>query len=454
MRLSTRKLLDTSFSATGMLSIIAMSVALVIILGPILWRGFRAVVFKGTVEHRRILMEQFEHGDAGEVEQEIARKNEALAPVFKAMDAYEKELEEMGGRQKREAGYDYDDFKAAMTRLVGPLPGEPVNVLIRNQYGATRMVKLEERLHDVLYKQRWEYPVDEEGNALPGYKVFDSREKVFEGTALASAFPYLEEHINDILQPKLTFYWQFFVDESVDAHFFGGIWPEILGTFYLTVGAMLVAVPIGILTAIYLVEYAGQGTFISLLRSCISTLAGVPSIVFGLFGLAVFINSPTFSVSSNKSVLAGALTLAVLILPTVIRASEEAIKSVPRSYIEAALGLGSGKWRTVMTVILPAALPGILTGIVISMGRAAGETAPIIFTAAVSVGRPLGVVDTFTDPSPALSWNIYNLCTEHEAVKEIRHVQYGMVMTLVMLVLFLNMGAIMFRARISKRLKG
>jgi phosphate transport system permease protein len=152
--------------------------------------------------------------------------------------------------------------------------------------------------------------------------------------------------------------------------------------------------------------------------------------------------------------LAGSLTLALLILPTVIRSSEEAILAVPRAYKEAALSLGAGRWYTIMTVILPAALPGILTGTVISMGRAAGETAPIIFTAAVSVGRPLFPIEALSQPTPALPWNIYNLCTEHEAVDEIRHVQYGMVFTLVALVLLLNVFAIVMRARISKKLRG
>ena len=251
---------------------------------------------------------------------------------------------------------------------------------------------------------------------------------------------------------KWTFYWQFLTDKSKDAHIFGGIWPEVLGTIYLTLGAMLFALPLGIIAAIYLCEYSKDGKIISLIRICISTLAGVPSIVFGLFGLAFFLN--TIQVSESKSVLAGALTLSLLILPTIIRSSEEAIMAVPRSYKEGALGLGASRWKTVVTIILPAALPGILTGTVISMGRAAGETAPIIFTAAVSVGAPITLLGTLTDPTPALPWNIYNLCTEHEAVDEIRHVQYGMVFTLVAIVLLLNLVAITMRARISKKLRG
>jgi phosphate transport system permease protein len=255
-----------------------------------------------------------------------------------------------------------------------------------------------------------------------------------------------------MMLPRKTVYWRFLTDVSFDAHFFGGIWPELLGTFYLTVGAMLFAIPMGLGAAIYLTEYATENRLVDLLRTCISTLAGVPSIVFGLFGLAFFIT--TLGVSSSKSVLAGSLTLALMILPTVIRASEEAIRAVPVTYKEAALSLGAGRWHTVATVILPAALPGILTGIVISMGRAAGETAPIIFTAAVSVGQPLALWQVFSQPTPALSWNIYNLATEHEAVDEIRHVQYGLVLVLVALVLCLNLAAIAWRARIGQRLRG
>ena len=189
-----------------------------------------------------------------------------------------------------------------------------------------------------------------------------------------------------------------------------------------------------------------------LLRSCVNTLAGVPSIVFGLFGLAFFIN--TLGVSPGKSVLAGALTLALLILPTLIRAAEEAIRAVPRGYREAAYALGAGPWHTIGHMILPAALPGILTGIVIGMGRAAGETAPIIFTAAVSLGQAPSLRTFATQPTPALSWNLYNLSTEHEAIDEIRHVQYGMVATLVAIVLLLNLAAIIMRARIARQLKG
>jgi phosphate transport system permease protein len=278
------------------------------------------------------------------------------------------------------------------------------------------------------------------------------RVEEFRGTDIEKIFKYLNDNIEDIMLPKITFYWRFLFDKSYDSHFFGGIWPELLGTFYLAFGAMLFAIPMGVIAAIYLAEYSREGKILSILRIFISTLSGVPSVVFGLFGLAFFIN--TLKISDSKSVLAGALTLALLVLPTIIRASEEAILSVPKTYREASLALGTTKLGTIVKVILPAALPGILTGIIISMGRAAGETAPIIFTAAVSVGNPLKIGEVFSQPTPALSWNIYNLVTEHEAVTEIRHIQYGMVLSLVLLVLSLNLIAVLIRARISKRLRG
>jgi phosphate transport system permease protein len=356
----------------------------------------------------------------------------------------------------REGGYEYrskyqreyNELVSLIAELLGPLPGESSPVLIRDQYGQTRWDRAQIKLQYILYVESYDYS----DPTQMGERILSPRVEMFRGTSLEPLFPFLEENIDEMLKPRITFYWMFLFDESYDAHFFGGIWPEFLGTIYLALGAMIFAVPLGVITAVYLAEYAGESRFVSLLRTCISSLAGVPSIVFGLFGLAFFINA--IHVSPSKSVLAGSLTLTLLVLPTVIRASEEAVKAVPISYKEGAMSLGAGKWRTVVTVILPAALPGILTSIIISLGRAAGETAPIIFTAAVSVGRPIAIWQTLFQPTPALPWNIYNLATEHEAVDEIRHVQYGMVLTLVLLVLFLNLAAIIMRARISKKLRG
>ncbi len=445
---SARKVIDKSLTVTGVFSVILLALTLVVILLPILWRGINAIIFRATIEHRKANLELFDRGDRETLDREIKQVMKSRQPVYDMISAFEQELKEKPRKVRRQYRDPLADLKKSLRILLGPFPGEPRSVLARGNYGQTRWDRAQIKVKDVLFMETWDYS----DPTKMGVKKFIPRKDEFKDTSLEPLFTYIKNNLRDMMNPRLTFHWGFLFDESADAHFFGGIWPEILGTFYLTFGAMLFAIPMGIISAVYLVEYAGDSRFVSLLRSCISTLAGVPSIVFGLFGLAFFIN--TLHVSHSKSVLAGSLTLALLVLPTIIRASEEALLAVPLTYKEAALSLGAPKWKTILTVVLPAALPGILTGTVISMGRAAGETAPIIFTAAVSLGQPLAFWEIFSNPTPALSWNIYNLATEHEAVEEIRHVQYGMVTVLVLLVLFFNMAAIIMRARISKKLRG
>jgi phosphate transport system permease protein len=425
-----------------------MAVTLLIFLVPIFSRGATAVFFSGTIEFREMILEKFGRGDQEEIETQLAEAQNARQPVYAMMEAFESELEEMGFVERQKYQSNYQQLKAAVHELLGPKPDEPTPVIPRHQYGQTRWNRAHVKLEHVLYRTEYDYS----DPTKMGVEVLVPRQQDFQGTALENLFPYIEMHLEDMLLPQFTVYWRFFFDTSIDSHFFGGIWAELLGTLYLAIGSMMFAVPLGIIAAIYLAEYARQGMLISLIRICISTLAGVPSIVFGLFGLAFFIN--TIHVSQSKSVLAGSLTLALLVLPTIIRASEEAILAVPKSYKEASMALGMTKWKTVLSVILPAAIPGIITGNIISLGRAAGETAPIIFTAAVSLGPALGLTEVFSQPTPALPWNVYNLCTEHEAVDEIRHVQYGMVATLIGLVLLLNLAAIIMRARITKKLRG
>jgi len=448
MNLGTRKLLDHSFSALGFGSIVIMGLALLVVLTPIVSKGIGALVFQGTIEHRKILLNEFQRGDANAIGFQEAEANEYRQNAFAMLAAFDQELDQMEWSEQSKYRNNYDQVKKALRHLFGPIPGDTEPALTRFRYGQTRWDKAEEALHELLYEQKWDYS-NPDVIAKPYYV---SRAAEFEGTSLVKLFSYVEENLDKMMLPEWTFYWGFITDKSIDAHFFGGIWPEIQGTIFLALGAMLFAFPLGVIAAIYFTEYAKDGFLTSMLRSANSTLAGVPSIVFGLFGLAFFIN--TMHVSHSKSVLAGSLTLAIMILPTIIRAAEEAILAVPKTYKEASLGLGSTKWNTIVTVILPAALPGILTGGVISLGRAAGETAPIIFTAAVSVGTAIGIGDVLNSPTPALSWNIYNLASEHEAAAEIRHVQYGMVLSLVTIVLLLNLSAIILRARISKKLKG
>jgi phosphate transport system permease protein len=448
MELRTRKLFNRSFSFVSVVAIMLMALSLVVLLGPIFVKGSTAFLFRGTIEYREFMLDRFNRGNRAAVEAATSRAEAARKPVFDLIRQFEAQLDTADADFRRQYRGDFNELRALVLELLGPMPDEPAPALLRQQYGQTRWDRAKIKLNGILFVDEYDYS----DPTKMGTKMLKPRVERFRGTSLEPLFGMLERGARDMLMPRFTVYWRFLFDESYDSHFFGGIWPEMLGTVYLVFGAMLFAIPLGIITAIYLAEYAGESHFVSMLRTCISSLAGVPSIVFGLFGLAFFIN--TIKVSQSKSVLAGSLTLAILVLPTVIRASEEAIKAVPSTYREASMSLGASRWRTILSVILPAALPGVLTSIIISMGRAAGETAPIIFTAAVSVGKPLAIWQTLAQPTPALPWNIYNLATEHQAIDEIRHVQYGMVLALVMLVLILNLTAIIMRARISKKLRG
>lgn len=239
--------------------------------------------------------------------------------------------------------------------------------------------------------------------------------------------------------------WEFLTEQPRDAMTKGGIYPAIIGTFYLTLGAISVSFPLGVISAIYLNEYARSGRIIRLIRFGINSLAGVPSVVFGLFGLAVFVVYMGF----GSSILSGSLTLGLLILPVIIGASEEALKAVPMAYREASLALGATKWQTIYKVVLPAALPGILTGSILGIGRAAGETAPIMFTAAAFYTKV--IPNSLFDECMALPYHIYVLATAGTHISETRPIQYGTALVLITLVLGINLVAIILRARLRRR---
>jgi phosphate transport system permease protein len=241
--------------------------------------------------------------------------------------------------------------------------------------------------------------------------------------------------------------WSFLSQPPMDSMTKGGILPCIVGTFLLSIGALLAAFPIGVASAIYLNEYARPGKVLRVIRLGINNLAGVPSVVFGLFGLAFFV----IYLKIGVSLLAGALTLGALTLPVVIGATEEALKSVPDTYREASLGLGATKWQTIYRVVLPAAMPGILTGAILGLSRAAGETAPIMFTAAVFFTPSLP--DSIFDEIMALPYHIYVLATAGTEIAKTRHLQYGTSLVLIVLVLGLNLVAIVYRSRLRKKLK-
>ena len=236
----------------------------------------------------------------------------------------------------------------------------------------------------------------------------------------------------------------FFLEYPKDGMTKGGIFPAIMGTFLLAVGSVLFALPLGVLAAIYLREYAKSYRLIRFIRVGVNNLAGVPSVVFGLFGLAVFVNFFDFGVS----ILSGSLTLGILILPIIIRSTEEAIAAVPDSFREASYGLGASKWHTVRHVVLPVATPGILTGAILGIGRAAGETAPILFTAATFYTRKLP--SSLFDEVMALPYHIYALMTEGTHPECQVPIAYGTALVLLLLVLGINLIAIIIRYRARK----
>ncbi len=238
--------------------------------------------------------------------------------------------------------------------------------------------------------------------------------------------------------------WTFLTQPPINSMTQGGIFPCIVGTIYLSIGAMLIAFPLGTASAIYLNEYARQGVVLRIIRFGINNLAGVPSVVFGLFGLALFVTWMKMGVS----ILAGAFTLGFLTLPVIIGTAEEALRSVPATYREASLALGATKWQTIYRVVWPAALPSMLTGGILALSRAAGETAAIMFTAAVFYTKKMPT--SIFDQVMALPYHIYVLATAGTDIEQTRHLQYGTALVLIFLVLGMNLAAIVYRSRLRK----
>jgi phosphate transport system permease protein len=225
----------------------------------------------------------------------------------------------------------------------------------------------------------------------------------------------------------------------------GGILPAIVGTLILALGTIIVALPLGMATAIYLSEYAKAGRFTRTVRLAIVTLAGVPSIVFGLFGLGLFVIFLRF----GASIIAGCLTLACMILPIIIVSSEEALRAVPKSLREGSLALGATKWQTIYKNVLPYSISGMLTGSILGIGRAAGETAPILLTVAAFYLPRLP--KSIFDQVMALPYHLYVLATQHPDIEKVRPLQYGTALVLLVLVLGINLVAIMLRIHIRKK---
>ena len=540
MRLAGRMILDKAFTVLTGLSVLLLSTTLLVVLGPMIYRGSGAVVFRGTVEYRKMQMGLFKRGDSKALEAELTESQELRNAVYQRIDEFRQGIDteelsdrarkihrEFGGqlRTKGITGDEYSDLRALtrdirdkleeafesqdkaliqrnieyvlknqgdarlrgtlaaaffplatnfarvvesadltklgqyseavdeveeiLRELFGPKPGEPVPALTRMRYGATRWDQAQRLVHRLFWVEEWV----QTDPGRPLERIETPRAEQFAETPLESLPSFVAENLPKILKPRLTFYWQYFIDDSYNSHYFGGVGPEILGTLMITLLGMLFAIPLGLISAAYLVECASDSLAVRIIRMCINSLAGVPSIVFGLFGLAFFVLylMPVLGLPSEGCIMAASLTLAILTLPVMIRASEEAIRSVPQTYKEASLALGASRFRTLVTVILPAALPGILTGIILSLSRIAGETAPILFTGAVALGP---VPKSLFQPTRTLSYGSYDMAVGDRISMMVPHNQYGMVVTLVLLILCLNAMAIALRSRVFKKLKG
>ena len=239
--------------------------------------------------------------------------------------------------------------------------------------------------------------------------------------------------------------WQFISDVPRQGMRAGGIYPAIVGTVYLVIGAIIFALPIGLMAAIYLSEYAKDNLLTRVIKLAIVNLAGVPSVVYGLFGLALFVIFFKF----GASILSGALTLGIMILPIIITSSREALESVPYSFREVSFSLGASKWQTIRHIVLPNAIPGILTGTILGLGRAAGETAPILFTVAAFYLPRLP--HSVFDQAMALPYHLYVISTQVPNVDE--KIRYGTALVLLVMVLFMNLVAIIIRYRFRKKKK-
>ncbi len=241
--------------------------------------------------------------------------------------------------------------------------------------------------------------------------------------------------------------WEFLTTMPTDGMTGGGIYPAIIGTLCLIAGSMIFAFPVGVFSAIYMNEFLKETFLKKFIRTMTNNLAGIPSIVFGLFGMALFVNTLKF----GDSIIAGSLTLGLMVLPVIIRTTEEALKSVDDSLRIGSYALGATRLQTIRRVVLPVAFPNILTGLILSIGRVSGETAPILFTVAVYFlpKLPSGIFDQVM----ALPYHLYVLTTSGTNVEESRPMAYGTAFVLIMIVLILNLLANLIRKVAGKKTK-
>ncbi|MBE0409230.1 MAG: phosphate ABC transporter permease PstA [Anaerolineales bacterium] len=258
-----------------------------------------------------------------------------------------------------------------------------------------------------------------------------------------TVLPIILVMVHIIIQGAPAISWEFLTNSPRDGLRDGGVMPAIIGTFYLTIGTGIFSVPLGIGAAIYLAEYASESRWTRLIRIAIINLAGIPSIVYGLFGLGLFVLFLNF----GTSIVAASLTLAIMTLPVIISTSEEAIRAVPSSFRVVSFSLGATRWQTVRRIVLPQSLPGIITGVILGLERAAGETAPILFTGA-ALFLPLLPQSPF-DATMALPYHLFVISTQVPGMPI--QLQYGTALVLLSFVLGMNILATMIRSYYRRR---
>jgi phosphate transport system permease protein len=237
--------------------------------------------------------------------------------------------------------------------------------------------------------------------------------------------------------------WEFLTQSPTDGMTAGGIFPAIVGTLCLVTGSMIFAFPLGAMAGIYMNEYTSNNLFVKIIRVVTNNMSGIPSIVFGLFGMTLFVNMLGF----GYSILAGSLTLGLMVLPIVIRTTEEALKAVPDAYRSGSLALGATKLQTIHRVILPAAYPNIITGLILSIGRVSGETAPILFTVAAYFLPKLPT--SIFDQVMALPYHLYVLATSGTDIEASRPIAFGTALVLIAIVLLMNSLAAIIRRKLK-----
>ena len=268
-------------------------------------------------------------------------------------------------------------------------------------------------------------------------------EGIIKGVGYLSVFPVEVITIYIIFKGVPAISWGFLTEMPSDGMRAGGIFPAIVGSIYLTIGTIAVSVPFGILTGIFLVEYSKDNIVRRIINLTIVNLAGIPSIIYGLFGMSLFVIFLQF----GSSILSGALTLGIMCLPVIITATREALLVIPKDLREASLPLGATKWETTWKIVLPAALPGILTGIILSISRAAGETAPIMFTVAAFYLPFLPI--SVWDQVMALPYHLYVIATQVPNMPE--NIMNGTVLVIVVITVGFNLLGAVLRKRFSKR---